>query len=134
MTIRFDHTIVPSRDGEAAARWFADLFGLPEPIRFSVFWQVTTGNGVDLDFDTYGADGTFTTGHYAFLVDEAEFDAILERIRTSGIDYWADPGRREAATINRHDGGRGVYFRSPDDHLFEIITVPYGGVDRRSSA
>ena len=129
MTIRLDHTIVPARDGEVAARWFAELFGLPEPKRFSVFWQVTTDNGVDLDFDTYGPEGTFTTGHYAFLVGEDEFDAILERIRASGIDYWADPGRNEIHTINRHDGGRGVYFPSPDDHLFEIITIPYGGLD-----
>ena len=128
MAIRLDHTIIPSRDGEVAARWFADLFGLAAPIPFSVFWQVTTGNGVDLDFDTYGAGGSFTTGHYAFLVDEDEFDAIFERIRAGGIEHWADPGRRESDTINRHDGGRGVYFPSPDDHLFEIITVPYGGV------
>ena len=130
MTVRLDHTIVPARDGEVAARWFADVFGTPEPIRFSIFWQVTTANGVDLDFDTYGVDGQFTTGHYAFRVDESEFDAIFERIQSSGSDYWADPGRREAGAINHHDGGRGVYFPSPDDHLFEIITVPYGGAPK----
>ncbi len=127
MAIRLNHTIVPARNGEAAARWFAELFGLPGPERFSVFWQVRTANGVDLDFDTYGPEGTFTTGHFAFLVDEDEFDAIFGRIRASGIDHWADPGRREIGAINHHDGGRGVYFPSPDDHLFEIITVPYGG-------
>jgi catechol 2,3-dioxygenase-like lactoylglutathione lyase family enzyme len=126
MTIRLDHTIVPARDGEAAAGWFAEVFGLAPPERFSVFWQVTTANGVDLDFDTYGPEGTFTTGHYAFLVDEHEFDAIFERVRASGVDYWADPGRHEVGTINHHDGGRGVYFPNPDDHLIEIITVPYG--------
>jgi catechol 2,3-dioxygenase-like lactoylglutathione lyase family enzyme len=131
VTIRLDHTIVPARDGEASARWFTDLFGLAPPQRFRVFWQVTTGNGVDLDFDTYGPDGAFTTGHYAFLVDQDDFDAILGRIRASGIDFWADPSRREIGTINHHDGGRGVYFPSPDDHLLEIITVPYGGVRTR---
>ena len=68
--------------------------------------------------------------HYALLVDEAEFDAIFERIRASGVRYWTDPGRRESGTVNRHDGGRGVYFPSPDDHLFEIITVRYGGVTK----
>jgi catechol 2,3-dioxygenase-like lactoylglutathione lyase family enzyme len=128
--IRLDHTIIPARDGEAAARWFSSMFGVAEPVRFSVFWQVTTANGVDLDFDSHGADGQFTSGHYAFRVDESEFDAIFERIRSSGIDYWADPGRREAGSVNHHDGGRGVYFPSPDDHLFEIITVPYGGVSK----
>ena len=128
--IRLDHTIIPARDAEVSARWFASMFGVAEPVRFSVFWQVTTANGVDLDFDTYGIDAQFTTGHYAFRVDESEFDGILERIRSSGSDYWADPGRREVGAINRHDGGRGVYFPSPDGHLFEIITVPYGGVDK----
>ncbi len=83
---------------------------------------------VDLDFDTYGAGGTFTTSHYAFLVDDAEFDAIFGRIRDGGIDHWADPGRLSPGEINHHDGGRGVYFADPDDHLLEIITVPYGGV------
>ncbi|HYN34913.1 MAG TPA: VOC family protein [Ilumatobacteraceae bacterium] len=128
MAIRLDHTIIPARDGEVAARWFANLFGLAAPIPFSVFWQVTTANAVDLDFDTYGDEGTFTTGHYAFLVDEAEFDAIFGRITSGGIEHWADPGRRSSGEINHHDGGRGVYLANPDDHLLEIITVPYGGV------
>lgn len=127
MPVRLDHTIVPARDGQRSARWFSELFGLPAPTRFSVFWQVRLDDDVDLDFDTYGDDGTFTTGHYAFLVDDETFDAVFERIRAGNVDHWADPGRREPGRINRHDGGRGVYFASPDDHLFEIITVPYGG-------
>jgi catechol 2,3-dioxygenase-like lactoylglutathione lyase family enzyme len=127
MAIRLDHTIIPAIDGEHSARWLSRLFGLADPVRFSVFWQVSTDNGVDLDFDTYGPDGVFTTGHYAFLVDDGEFDAIFERLRADDISYWADPGRNERGVINHHDGGRGVYFASPDDHLFEIITVPYGG-------
>jgi catechol 2,3-dioxygenase-like lactoylglutathione lyase family enzyme len=126
--MQLDHTIIAARDGERSARWFADVFGLPAPVPFSVFWQVSLPDGLDLDFDTYGADGTFTTSHYAFLVDDAEFDAIFGRIREAGINHWADPGRRSPGEINTHDGGRGVYFADPDDHLLEIITVPYGGV------
>ena len=126
VAIELNHTIGPARDGELSARWFAELFGVAEPVRFAVFWQVTTDNGVDLDFDTHG-DDEFTTGHYAFLVDDAEFDAIFGHIGRLGIPYWADPARQQASRINHHDGGRGVYFPSPDDHLFEIITRPYGG-------
>jgi catechol 2,3-dioxygenase-like lactoylglutathione lyase family enzyme len=125
--IELNHTIVPARDGETSARWFADLFGVPEPTRFGHFWQVATDNGVDLDFDTYGDDGSSTTQHYAFLVGEDDFDAIFGRIVDRGIDHWADPMRQQAGEINHHDGGRGVYFPSPDDHLLEIITRPYGG-------
>ena len=138
MAIQLNHTIVPARDGEASARWFAELLGMPEPKRFGHFWQVRTANGVDLDFDTYGdqdgdgdgdgdGDDQFTLQHYAFLVSEEEFDLAYARIRQREIQHWADPGRTDAGEINRHDGGRGVYFASNDDHLLEIITRPYGG-------
>lgn len=125
--IRLNHTIVPAREGEASARWLAVLFGMPDPKRFGPFWQVVTANGVDLDFDTYGEDDSFTRQHYAFLVDEDEFDVIFARLLERGMDHWADPGRQHAGEINHHDGGRGVYFPSNDNHLLEIITRPYGG-------
>ena len=131
MAIQLNHTIVPARDGEISARWFAELFGMPGPERFGHFWQVRTSNGVDLDFDTYGTEhGDFTLQHYAFLVEEDEFDAIYGRIRERGLDHWADPACQKAGEINHHDGGRGVYFSSTDRHLLEIITRPYGGWDR----
>jgi catechol 2,3-dioxygenase-like lactoylglutathione lyase family enzyme len=56
-----------------------------------------------------------------------EFDEILGRIEANGLGYWADPHNLGAGQINHHDGGRGVYWRDPDDHMLEIITVPYGG-------
>ena len=127
MPIQLNHTIVPARDGESSARWFADLFDMAPPTQFAHFWQIATANGVDLDFDTYGDDGSFTTQHYAFLVSEAEFDAIFGRIEERSMQHWADPSRNQSGAINHHDGGRGVYFLSPDDHLLEIITRPYGG-------
>lgn len=128
MPIQLNHTIVPARDGETSAGWFADLFGMDTPARFGPFWQVATANGVDLDFDTYGDTyGEFTKQHYAFLVGEDEFDAIYGRVVDRKLDHWADPARQQPGEINRHDGGRGVYFLSNDDHFLEIITRPYGG-------
>ena len=127
MAIELNHTIVAARDGKTSAKWFTDLFGLPEPEPFAHFWQVRTANGVDLDFDTYGDSGSFASQHYAFLVSEEEFDAIFGRIQQQAMEHWADPGRTRSGEINRHDGGRGVYFLSNDDHLLEIITRPYGG-------
>lgn len=127
MPIELNHTIVPARHGEVSARWFTDVFGMPEPKRFGPFWQVSTDNGVDLDFDTYGDEDTFTLQHYAFLVGEEDFDAVFARIVERGMDHWADPGRQNPGRINHHDGGRGVYFLSNDGHLLEIITRPYGG-------
>ncbi len=65
--------------------------------------------------------------HYAFLVDESEFDQIHGRIQARGVPYWADPGQRRPQQINPNDGGRGLYWLDPDGHILEILTVPYGG-------
>jgi len=37
-----------------------------------------------------------------------------------------NPARRHKGEINRHDGGRGVYWLDPNGHVLEIITRPYG--------
>ena len=126
MTVKLNHTIVHSRDKRAAADFFAGLFGLSKPVPFGHFLGVQVGNEVTLDFlDAEGMEVQMQ--HYAFLVSEAEFDQIFGRIRERGLQYWADPGRTREGEINRHDGGRGVYFQDPSGHLLEIITRPYGG-------
>lgn len=125
MSIELNHTIVSSRDRRASAEFLAEVLGLPAPTPFGPFMVVTVANGVSLDFSD--ADGEITPQHYAFLVSEAEFDEVFERIRERDLPYWADPGRRRPGEINHNDGGRGVYFPHPDGHLLEIITRPYGG-------
>ena len=66
------------------------------------------------------------TSHYAFLVDDAEFDAAFGRIKQAGLTYWAGPHKERPGEINHHWGGRGVYFEDPNGHLLELITKPYG--------
>ena len=124
MTIQLNHTIVYARDARASADFLAGLFGLPDPEPFGPFQAVAVGNGVTLDY--CDADGEIAPQHYAFLVSEPEFDAIFGRMQARGLDYWAGPGRRRKGSINRNDGGRGVYFEDPSGHLLEIITRPYG--------
>jgi catechol 2,3-dioxygenase-like lactoylglutathione lyase family enzyme len=125
VAVHLNHTIVAAADAEASARWFAAVFGLAPPEAFSHFWQVTTGNGVGLDFDSVG-DRRITPQHYAFLVSEDEFTEIFGRVTERGLDHWADPARRRPGEINTRDGGRGVYFESNDGHFLEILTRPYG--------
>lgn len=48
------------------------------------------------------------------------------RIAEHSLEHWADPAREQSGAINRHWGGRGVYFMDPDGHLLEAITKPYG--------
>lgn len=124
MSIQLNHTIVWCRDQEKSANFLAEMLGRPKPTRFAHFHVVDVDNGVSLDFSENGGD--FSVQHYAFLVSEAEFDAIFGRIEARGLDYWADPMRSKPGEINRNDGGRGVYFLDPDGHVLEAITRPYG--------
>jgi catechol 2,3-dioxygenase-like lactoylglutathione lyase family enzyme len=123
MSVQLNHTIVAARDKRVSAEFLATILGLKVGPRYGPFLPVETSNGVTLDF----ADSRdITPQHYAFLVSEADFDAIFERIKQQGVPYFADPGHRRAGQINHNDGGRGVYFPDPDGHNLEIITRPYG--------
>lgn len=126
MPVRLNHHIVHARDPEASARFLTDLLGLPAPTRFGPFTVVATDNDVSLDFIGTHDERYLIPNHYAFLVSEAEFDEIFDRIQARGLTYWADPHQQEPGRINHHDGGRGVYWADPDGHLLEIITRPYG--------
>jgi hypothetical protein len=122
MTVELNHTIVASRDRWAGARFLTDVLGLPEPVAFGPFAVVTVANGVSLDYMT---SAEVVPQHYAFLVGEDEFAAVAGRLRDRGLPTWADPGHR-APGENDHDGGRGLYFDSPEGHNLEIITRSYG--------
>ncbi len=51
MAITLNHTIVPARDKEAAARFFAQIFGLQYDGPLSHFAPVRVNGELTLDFD-----------------------------------------------------------------------------------
>ena len=124
MPIQLNHTIVRARDKQESAAFLTDILGLPPPTTYGPFLVVQADNEVSLDF----ADdhGPVHPQHYAFLVDEPDFDDIFGRIKERGLTYWADPFRRRPGEFNTNDGGRGVYWEDPNGHMLEIITRPYG--------
>ncbi|GAA4810217.1 VOC family protein [Streptomyces ziwulingensis] len=124
MSVRFNHTIVLSRDREASARFLAGVLGLEAGEPAGKFLPVATANGVTLDFAT--VDHDIPPQHYAFLVSEEEFDAVLARLVADRVPIQADPPGRHPRRINRDDGGRGVYFLDPSGHAIEAFTRPYG--------
>ena len=125
MGVELNHTIIWCSDKQRSATFLTEILGRPAARPFHHFLVVDFDNRVSVDF--FQKEGPVSRQHYAFLVGEAEFDAAFERIRARGLTYWADPARTKPGEINRHDGGRGVYFEDPDGHLLELITRPYGG-------
>ena len=124
MAITLDHTIVPSHDKDEAARFFARMFDLPYD-GADYFAPVRVNDELTLDFASARSVDEL---HYAFLVSEDEFDAILERIQAEGVSYGSGPSSAADGTINTRRGGRGLYFSGgPDPHLWEIMTRPETG-------
>lgn len=126
MAISFNHTIVAAKNRAESAHYFTEVFGLPPAKEFGPFLAVTLEHGASLDFAQAPDGQEIHPQHYAFLVDEADFDAIYGRILQRGQQHWADPRGVGVNEINHNDGGRGVYFQDPAGHYLEIITRPYG--------
>lgn len=123
MSAQLNHTIVWCHDKQKSASFLVELLGLGRPAPFGPMLVVQLSNAVSLDF--YEQQGKISLQHYAFLVDESEFDAIMARIRDRSLPYWSDPGRQRPDETYEHNGGRGLYLLDPDGHLLEVMTRPY---------
>jgi catechol 2,3-dioxygenase-like lactoylglutathione lyase family enzyme len=121
MAITLNHTIVPVRDKQAAARFFARIFGLQAGERADYFAPVRVNETLTLLFSD---EGPFESHHYAFHVSDADFDAIFGRVQDAKLTYGSAPWSTDDGKLNDWGGGRGVYFKDPDGHLLELMTVP----------
>jgi catechol 2,3-dioxygenase-like lactoylglutathione lyase family enzyme len=121
MTIILNHTIVPARDKDAAARFFANIFGLAYRGPGEHFAPVRVNDTLTLLFDD--ADSV-ASQHYAFHVTDAEFDATLARVKDAGLAFGSAPWSLDDGWLNDWGGGRGFYFKDPDGHIMELMTVP----------
>ena len=122
MTITLNHTIVSTRDKDAAARFFAKIFGLPFQGSGGNFAPVRVNDTLTLDFaDT---KRPIAGQHYAFHVSDAEFDAILQRVKDAGLAFGSGPRNLENGKLNDWNGGRGFYYKDHDGHVIELMTMP----------
>jgi catechol 2,3-dioxygenase-like lactoylglutathione lyase family enzyme len=121
MTIVLNHTIVPAHEKLASARFFATLFGLPFGENADHFAPVKINDTLTLLF---AQESEFEHHHYAFHVSDTEFDAIFSRVRQAGLSYGSTPWSMDDGELNDWNGGRGVYFRDPNGHVLELMTVP----------
>jgi len=124
MTIVLDHTIVPAQDKLTSAKFFAEIFGLEVKRGQGYFAQVQVNDNLTFDF----ADNPEPRSHhYAFHISEAEFEAIFGRVKAKGLAYGSSPYNPADGQIYTRRGGRGFYFKDPNGHLLEVMTVPETG-------
>lgn len=122
--IEVDHSIVPSKTPAASAQRLGELLG----VRWSAsgigpFSPVYVAEGFTLDF--IGTDEPFPIYHFAFRVDDARFDAIIERLRAAGIAWRSQVRGPVDHAVDTSFGGRIAYWNEPDGHQWEILTVSY---------
>lgn len=118
--MHLDHTIVPSHDKVASAKFFAHIMGLQFGGLHGPFAVVNVDDQLSMDFDDRRP---VTHHHYAFRVSDTEFDEVFSRVKKEGLQYGSGPGvDRHNMQINHRNGGRGVYFDDPSGHSIEILT------------
>lgn len=125
MPVSFDHSILAARDRHESARFLADILGLEEPTSWGPFTSVELDGGATIQFAEPPVD-EIQMQHYAFLVDDERFDAILARVQERELPYTADPQLKLPQQINTNHGGRGFYFFDPAGHGLEVLTRRYG--------
>ena len=122
MEITLNHTIIPSKNNCESAKFYERIFGFEFVKEWGHFAVVKVNSTLTLDFQT---KEKFYPLHFAFKVNDDEFDQILSRIKTENIDFGSGPGNRKNGEINTRYKGRGAYFDDPDGHVLEIITTDY---------
>ena len=119
MAITLNHTIVPAKDKEESARFFAKLFGLSYDGPAGHFAPVQVNDTLTMDFDNRDV---LESHHYAFHVNDEEFDQVFTRVKAENVTYGSGPRDLEDMQINTRRGGRGFYFRDLDGHVLELMT------------
>jgi catechol 2,3-dioxygenase-like lactoylglutathione lyase family enzyme len=122
--IRIDHIGVPARARLDAAGFLTRIFDLdreiPDDGRFAPV-RVSSEFTVDF-FDSPQIEPM----HVAFVTDDITFDRILEQLRSQGIPYGSQPNDPANNRLDHPLAERGLYFRTPDGHLFEVMASTSG--------
>lgn len=120
MSLALDHTIVPAKDKEEAARFFARIFGLRYEGSTGHFAAVKVNATLTVDF---ADDDSFDSHHLAFMTGRAEFDAIIERLKAEDVPYGSRPQSPTDMKIGTRSSGPSVHFRNPDGHMLQVLTT-----------
>ena len=124
MTVILDHTIVLSPNKLGSALWMSYILGRPYGGAFARFAPVKLDDELNIDYaDADNED--FERRKFTLLVSDDELDAIVERLKTERVPYGSEPDQIDNRQLNARGGGRGLFFRDPNGHTFELTTVAY---------
>lgn len=122
MEITLNHTIIPANDKIKSAKWYEKIFGFEFLKEWEDFAVVKVNSTLTLDFRT---QSRFCKMHFAFKVNNKQFDEIFTRLQEENVVYGSGPSKLNDGKINTNYDGRGVYFRDENGHILEIITKDY---------
>ena len=124
MSIEIDHTMVAAKDRHASAELLAKILDVPwSETGVGPFAPVYVNDGLTFDFDEW--PDPLPMIHYCFRVDQEDFDAILDRIKSAGIPYRSSVHGPVDLRVDTQHGGSIVYWNEPDGHQWEMLTVSY---------
>lgn len=120
--MELDHTIIPVKDKEAASHLMARVMGWEFLGVRGTQGHVRVNDSLVVRFDDKDGDREHKSQHYAFHVEDAEFDAILKRLVAEGMEYGTS-SRDRNMQWNELNGGRRTFFSDANGHSFELMTA-----------
>ena len=118
--IRIDHIGIPARDRLEAACFLTRVLDLGNNVADDGrFIAVRVGAAFTLDF--FDAPQVEPM-HVVFVADNVTFDRIIGQLQSLGISYGSQPNDPANGRTDHPLAEDGVYFRTPDGHLFEVMS------------
>ena len=134
MPVVLDHVTVAARDRVAAARMLAGVLGVPWDADGAVGSYSPVYVSEDLTLDFSQTDEPIVKQHLCFRTTQSEFDAIVQRMRDTGVSFRSMSHGPDDCQIARVYDGQRIYWNMPEGHVWELLTVSYkrqSSVDRR---
>ena len=112
MITGINHVTFAVRDLDSSFEFYRDVLGFKPVAHWSDGAYLLAGDAwIALQLDPDTREGTLPEyTHVAFSVSEESFEAVGERIRSSGARIWREDGSH----------GPSLYFEDPNGHKLEI--------------
>jgi catechol 2,3-dioxygenase-like lactoylglutathione lyase family enzyme len=126
MSYRLDHIALLVRDLEESIAFLTGVVGLeevPNPMGGAHIRWVEIGDGRRFHVQAGDISRVHLEKQTHFALAAADFDAVIERFRRTGVAF-SDMAGTAGALNTRPDGVRAIFLRDPNGYWFEINDAP----------